>query len=86
MQGLTKLVPRLSEMSREKVEGFVNKAMQKMSVSHLDCLQLHWWDYADKRYLDAIGHLSDIQKDGKISKSLKVIRQIYLFQSSNILL
>ena len=37
-----------------------------MGVDRLDLLQFHWWDYRDKRYLDALGHLADLQQEGKI--------------------
>ena len=37
-----------------------------MGVTRLDCLQFHWWDYNDKRYMDALKHLSDLQSEGKI--------------------
>lgn len=28
------------------------------------CVQFHWWDYKDKRYLDTLGHLADLQQEG----------------------
>nr|CAB3220837.1 Aldo-keto reductase family 1, member C21 [Phallusia mammillata] len=68
IRGLTKMVPRVGEMTREKVEKLVTKSMHRMSVDKLDCLQFHWWDYSDKRYLDAMKHLRDIQVDGKIKE------------------
>jgi len=68
VQALTKMVPRPGEMTRKKVEGMLNKSMQRMRVDKIDCLQFHWWDYHDKRYLDALRHLSDMQKEGKIGE------------------
>lgn len=41
-------------------------SMTRMQVDSLDCVQFHWWDYRDKRYLDALGHLSDLQQEGLI--------------------
>ena len=41
-------------------------SMNRMQVDRLDCVQFHWWDYRDKRYLDALGHLSDLQQEGLI--------------------
>jgi aryl-alcohol dehydrogenase-like predicted oxidoreductase len=37
-----------------------------MGVARLDLLQFHWWDYADRRYLDALKHLADLREAGKI--------------------
>ena len=53
-------------MSRAKVESHITKSMEKMKVSKLDCLQFHWWDYKDKRYLEALKHLADLQAEEKI--------------------
>lgn len=48
------------------VEKALQRSMNRMQVDSLDCLQFHWWDYRDKRYLDALGHLSDLQQEGLI--------------------
>ena len=37
-----------------------------MDVESLDLLQFHWWEYGDERYLDALGHMADLQREGKI--------------------
>jgi len=37
-----------------------------MGVECLDLLQFHWWDYDDASYLDALKHLADLQREGKI--------------------
>src|ERR1700685_4043840 len=41
-------------------------ARSRMGVERLDLLQFHWWDYADRSYLDAVKHLADVQREGKI--------------------
>lgn len=48
------------------VEKALQRSMNYMQVDRLDCVQFHWWDYNDKRYLDALGHLSDLQQEGLI--------------------
>ncbi len=48
------------------VEKALQRSMTRMQVDSLDCVQFHWWDYKDKRYLDALGHLSDLQQEGLI--------------------
>lgn len=50
------------------VEKALRRSMARMQVDSLDCVQFHWWDYRDKRYLDALGHLADLQQEGLISE------------------
>ncbi|XP_075993172.1 uncharacterized protein LOC142988056 isoform X2 [Genypterus blacodes] len=67
LQGLTKWVPgRMGGMDRKVVERAIRRSMTRMQVESLDCVQFHWWDYRDKRYLEALGHLADLQQDGLI--------------------
>uniref|UniRef100_H3D391 NADP-dependent oxidoreductase domain-containing protein n=2 Tax=Tetraodon nigroviridis TaxID=99883 RepID=H3D391_TETNG len=66
LQALTKFVPRPGPMDRKVVEAALRRSMTRMQVDSLDCVQFHWWDYNDKRYLDALGHLADLQQEGLI--------------------
>ncbi|KAF7646131.1 hypothetical protein LDENG_00192590 [Lucifuga dentata] len=66
LQALTKWVPRPRAMDRRAVEKALRRSMADMQVDSVDCLQFHWWDYRDKRYLDALAHLSDLQQEGLI--------------------
>ncbi|XP_029292349.1 uncharacterized protein LOC115011356 [Cottoperca gobio] len=66
LQSLTKYVPRPGPMDRKVVVKALQRSMDRMHVDSLDCVQFHWWDYRDKRYLDALGHLSDLQQEGFI--------------------
>uniref|UniRef100_A0A3P8T1V4 NADP-dependent oxidoreductase domain-containing protein n=1 Tax=Amphiprion percula TaxID=161767 RepID=A0A3P8T1V4_AMPPE len=66
LQGLTKYVPRPGLMEHRVVEKALQRFMTRMQVDWLDCVQFHWWDYKDKRYLEALGHLSDLQQEGVI--------------------
>jgi aryl-alcohol dehydrogenase-like predicted oxidoreductase len=66
VQAFTKWVPRPGEMSRDVVERNVDRALKRMDLDCLDMMQFHWWDYGDRRYLDALGHLADLQTAGKI--------------------
>lgn len=43
-------------------------SMRRMGVEVLDMVQFHWWDYSDKRYLDALGYLAELQDEGKITE------------------
>jgi len=66
MQALTKWVPHPGPMTRAVVERAIDLSRSRMGVDRLDLLQFHWWDYGDRRYLDALRHLADLKSDGKI--------------------
>jgi aryl-alcohol dehydrogenase-like predicted oxidoreductase len=65
-QALTKFVPNPGPMSKNIVEHYIDKSLEKMNTDTLDLLQFHWWDYNDPRYIDALIHLSNLQEKGKI--------------------
>lgn len=66
VQAFTKWVPRPGRMTRQVVEAAIEISRRRMQVDTLDLLQFHWWDYADRNYLDALKHLADLQQEGKI--------------------
>jgi aryl-alcohol dehydrogenase-like predicted oxidoreductase len=66
IQAFTKWVPYPGAMTRAVVEQAVEVSLKRMGVDCLDLLQFHWWDYADRRYLDALRHLADPRQEGKI--------------------
>src|SRR6516164_7363304 len=66
IQAFTKWVPRPGPMTRAIVERAIDLSRSRMGVDCLDLLQLHWWDYGDHRFLDALRHLADLRSDGKI--------------------
>jgi aryl-alcohol dehydrogenase-like predicted oxidoreductase len=66
MQAFTKWVPNPGPMTREIVERAVSISRKRMGVDALDSLQFHWWDYGDERYLAALAHLADLQREGQI--------------------
>ncbi len=66
LQAFTKWVPMPSAMTRAVVEAAIDRSLRRMNVGALDLLQFHWWDYGDDRYLDALKHMADLQKEGKI--------------------
>jgi aryl-alcohol dehydrogenase-like predicted oxidoreductase len=61
IQAFTKWVPPPGPMTRRVVEDAVAVSRRRMRVDCLDLLQFHWWDYGDKRYLDALKHLADLR-------------------------
>jgi aryl-alcohol dehydrogenase-like predicted oxidoreductase len=66
IQAFTKWVPYPGRMSRATVEAAIGRSLSRMGVPALDLLQFHWWDYADRSYLDALHHLADLRAEGKI--------------------
>ena len=66
IQAFTKWVPRPGRMTRRVVEGAIAVSLSRMGVECLDLVQFHWWDYSDESYLDALDHLADLQREGKI--------------------
>src|ERR1700681_1410344 len=66
IQAFTKWVPPPGPMTRRIVEDAVAVSRRRMRVDRLDLLQFHWWDYSDRRYLDALKHLADLRDAGQI--------------------
>ncbi|MDY7013225.1 MAG: aldo/keto reductase [Cyanobacteriota bacterium] len=67
LQALTKWVPRPSRMTKQVVENNIDISLKRMDTDCLDLLQFHWWEYRDRGYLDALGYLAELQKEGKIA-------------------
>ena len=65
-QAFTKWVPRPGRITRRMVDDAIGRSLRRMGVECLDLLQFHWWDYDDPSYLDALKHLADIAREGKI--------------------
>jgi aryl-alcohol dehydrogenase-like predicted oxidoreductase len=66
MQAFTKWVPEPGPMTRAIVEAAIGVSLRRMDSTALDLLQFHWWDYDDRRYLDALRHLADLCAAGTI--------------------
>ena len=66
LQFCTKWVPRPGPMPRAVVEAAIATSRRRMATETLDLLQFHWWDYADRRYLDALARLADLRDAGAI--------------------
>jgi aryl-alcohol dehydrogenase-like predicted oxidoreductase len=66
LQFCTKWVPRPGPMPRAVIEAAISISRRRMASETLDLLQFHWWDYADSRYLDALGQLADLRDAGAI--------------------
>lgn len=66
IQSLTKWVPQPGKVTRSFVNENVDRSLRRMSVSSLDLLQFHWWDYNNPYYMDALKYLSDLRDEGLI--------------------
>ena len=66
LQFFTKWVPRPGPMSRSVVERAIATSRRRMDMPSLDLVQFHWWEYGDARYLDALRHLADLQREGQV--------------------
>jgi aryl-alcohol dehydrogenase-like predicted oxidoreductase len=66
VQALTKWVPQPGRITRSIVNESIERSLRRMSVSSLDLLQFHWWDYNNPYYMDALRYLSDLQDKGII--------------------
>lgn len=65
----TKLVPdleKLASINRAYIRGIVDKSLHKLKTEQLDLVQFHWWDYSLSGYLDALGWLDEMRRDGKV--------------------
>ncbi|MGB8171114.1 MAG: aldo/keto reductase [Nitrososphaeraceae archaeon] len=66
VQSLTKWVPQPGKVTRSFVNENIDRSLRRMSVSSLDLLQFHWWDYDNPYYMDALRYLSDLRDEGLI--------------------
>ncbi|WP_218578378.1 aldo/keto reductase [Vineibacter terrae] len=65
----TKVVPDrdvLPRIKRADIEFLIDRARQRLRMDCLDLVQFHWWDYAVAGYVESMGWLADMQKEGKI--------------------
>jgi aryl-alcohol dehydrogenase-like predicted oxidoreductase len=66
IQALTKWVPQPGRITRSIVNENIGRSLRRMSVSSLDLLQFHWWNYDNPYYMDALKYLSDLRDEGII--------------------
>ena len=65
----TKLVPdlaMLARISRRYIRDIVETSLKRLKTAQLDLVQFHWWDYAVPGYVEAIGWLEEMHREGKI--------------------
>ena len=65
----TKYVPDLDslpDLTRADVERTIDRSLQRLGVERLDLVQFHWWDFGIPGYVEAMGWLEALKKEGKI--------------------
>ena len=65
----TKLVPDLDVLptiSSDYVRRIVDTSLGRLGMERLDLVQFHWWDYAVPGWLEALGWLDELRREGKV--------------------
>ena len=63
---LTKWVPEPGPMTAEVVAAGVQARLTRLGTRHIDLLQLHWWQFENPGYLDAMWELDRLRRQGLI--------------------
>ncbi len=66
----TKVVPDrdlLPVLKRSDIAFLIDRALGRLGVDRLDLVQFHWWDYDHPGYVEAMGWLAEMARDGKIN-------------------
>ncbi|KAI9365397.1 Aldo/keto reductase [Zopfochytrium polystomum] len=64
--GFTKWCPSPGPMSRSIVEAAMRERISRMKTTSIDLIQFHWWEYSDRRYMDAMKAMDSLRKEGLI--------------------
>ena len=65
----TKYVPNeksLNQFDSSDVANIVNRSLERLGVEKVDVVQLHWWRYEDRHYLEALESLFELKQRGKV--------------------
>ena len=65
----TKFVPDLAALptlDRPGVERIIDRSLARLGLEQLDLVQFHWWDYRVEGYVETLGFLGDLAREGKI--------------------
>lgn len=63
---LTKWVPSPGPVTRAEVREAVERALARLRTQRLELLQFHTWTYDDPVWLDTLGELDDLRREGLI--------------------
>lgn len=66
----TKFVPDLDLLpviTGADMRGIFDRSLLRLRTDRLDLVHFPWWDYAQPRYLETVGHLLALQSQGLIA-------------------
>ena len=66
VQLFTKWVPKPGAISRDDVRAALERAADRLQGRPIDLMQFHAWTFADAHWLDALGFLAELRRDGLI--------------------
>jgi aryl-alcohol dehydrogenase-like predicted oxidoreductase/enamine deaminase RidA (YjgF/YER057c/UK114 family) len=66
-QLFTKWCPEPGEMTAETVRAGVTERLRRLKTEQIDLLQFHWWMYEHPAYIDAMGELMELKREGLIA-------------------
>ncbi len=64
----TKWCPSPARMTPAVVRAGVEQALYRLGVERIDLLQFHWWTFDHLAYLDAMGELDRLRREGLIAE------------------
>ncbi len=67
VRAFTKWCPQPGAMSASVVREGVQRALDRLRVSRIDLMQLHWWSFEHPQYLDAFEQLARLREEGLIA-------------------
>jgi aryl-alcohol dehydrogenase-like predicted oxidoreductase/enamine deaminase RidA (YjgF/YER057c/UK114 family) len=62
----TKWCPTPGPMTAEIVRAGVERSLERLGISAIDLMQLHWWTFEHLAYLDAMKELARLREEGLI--------------------
>jgi len=62
----TKWVPKPGPVTLEQTRAAVERSVERLRGAPIDLLQFHAWSYADPSWLDALGFLQELKREGLI--------------------
>lgn len=63
---LTKWVPKPGPVTRAEARAAVERALTRLRTERLELLQFHTWTYDDPVWLDTLGYLDELRREGLI--------------------
>ncbi len=63
---LTKWVPKPGPVTRAEARAAVERALARLRTERLELLQFHTWTYDDPVWLDTLGYLDDLRREGLV--------------------